>query len=192
MVFVLVIGDFHIPHRANAIPEAFAEKLMPGKIQHILCTGNLVTRDTFDYLKTLASDVHVVAGDFDEITYPEEKIVTIGDFKIGLCHGHKIVPWGDVRSQLMFEANTVEGCLLLNPGSATGAYSPIQPEVHPSFALMDIQLLNLFNEYLNYILTAVFACREQKSKSSFTDSSTQNFKWKKLSIQSHSNAICSG
>ena len=71
---------------------------VPGKIQHILCTGNLVTRDTFDYLKTLASDVHVVAGDFDEGTYPEEKTVTIGDFKIGLCHGHKVVPWGDHES----------------------------------------------------------------------------------------------
>lgn len=40
---------------------------VPGKIQHILCTGNLVTRDTYDYLKTIASDVHVVKGDFDEV-----------------------------------------------------------------------------------------------------------------------------
>lgn len=40
---------------------------MPGKIQHILCTGNLCTKESFDYLKTLASDVHVVRGDFDEV-----------------------------------------------------------------------------------------------------------------------------
>ena len=41
---------------------------VPGKIQHILCTGNLCSKETFDYLKTLASDVHVVKGDFDDVS----------------------------------------------------------------------------------------------------------------------------
>ena len=41
---------------------------VPGKIQHILCTGNLCTKETFDYLKTLASDVHIVKGDFDDVS----------------------------------------------------------------------------------------------------------------------------
>lgn len=41
---------------------------VPGKIQHILCTGNLVTKETFDYLKTLANDVHIVKGDFDDVS----------------------------------------------------------------------------------------------------------------------------
>ena len=40
---------------------------MPGKIQHIVCTGNLTSKEMHDYLKTLASDVHVVKGDFDEV-----------------------------------------------------------------------------------------------------------------------------
>ncbi len=40
---------------------------VPGKIQHILCTGNLCSKETMDYLKTLASDVHVTKGDFDEV-----------------------------------------------------------------------------------------------------------------------------
>lgn len=40
---------------------------MPGKIQHILCTGNLCTKESYDYLKTLAGDVHIVRGDFDEV-----------------------------------------------------------------------------------------------------------------------------
>jgi len=66
---VLVIGDLHIPHRANVIPPRFKKLLVPGKIQHILCTGNLVSKDSFDYLKTLASDVHVVKGDFDEVGF---------------------------------------------------------------------------------------------------------------------------
>ena len=40
---------------------------VPGKIQHVLSTGNLCSKETHDYLKTLASDVHVVKGDFDEV-----------------------------------------------------------------------------------------------------------------------------
>ncbi len=40
---------------------------VPGKIQSVISTGNLCTRETYDYLKTIASDVHVVRGDFDEV-----------------------------------------------------------------------------------------------------------------------------
>lgn len=40
---------------------------VPGKIQHILCTGNVCTKEGYEYLKSLASDVHVVKGEFDEV-----------------------------------------------------------------------------------------------------------------------------
>ncbi|XP_065830934.1 vacuolar protein sorting-associated protein 29 [Oscarella lobularis] len=157
MVLVLVIGDLHIPHRSNSLPPKFKKLLVPGKIQHILCTGNLCTKESFDYLKTLASDVHIVRGDFDENTsWPEQKVVTVGQFRIGLCHGHQIVPWGDVESlglvqrQLdvdiliyghthKFEAFDREGKFYINPGSATGAYNALQSSLVPSFVLMDIQ-----------------------------------------------------
>ena len=75
-------------------------------------------------------------------TYPEQKVVTVGQFKIGLCHGHQIVPWGDpetlaaLQRQLgvdilitghthKFEAYEHDGKFFINPGSATGAYNPI-------------------------------------------------------------------
>ena len=46
--------------------------------------GNLCTKETFDYLKTLANDVHVVKGDFDDNNaYPDQKVVTVGQFRIG-------------------------------------------------------------------------------------------------------------
>lgn len=41
----LVVGDCHIPHRASGIPEKFKRMLVPSKMQHVLCTGNLVTKD---------------------------------------------------------------------------------------------------------------------------------------------------
>ena len=42
---VLLIGDIHIPHRANALPEKFREMLIPNKINHVIATGNLGSRE---------------------------------------------------------------------------------------------------------------------------------------------------
>eukprot|EP00298_Acanthocystis_sp_HF-20_P025822 c3816_g1_i1.p1 GENE.c3816_g1_i1~~c3816_g1_i1.p1 ORF type:complete len:193 (+),score=42.38 c3816_g1_i1:50-628(+) len=158
MVLVLVIGDLHIPHRAAEIDPKFKRLLVPDKIQHVISTGNLCTKETFDYLKSISSDVHVVRGDFDEdSTYPDMKVVRIGDFKIGVIHGHQLVPWGDPESlatvQRMldcdilinghtheFKAYEYESKLFINPGSATGADSTTTTgEIIPSFILMDIQ-----------------------------------------------------
>merc|ERR1712136_229617 len=156
-MLVLVIGDFHIPHRCNAMHAKFKKLLVPGKIQHILCTGNLCTKETFDYLKTLANDVHVVRGDFDEnSSYPEQKVVTVGQFRIGVCHGHQVVPWGDLESLSLvcrqldvdilisghthkFEAYEHEGKFFINPGSVTGAWNALESDTTPSFVLLDIQ-----------------------------------------------------
>ncbi|XP_042636535.1 vacuolar protein sorting-associated protein 29 [Orycteropus afer afer] len=154
---VLVLGDLHIPHRCNSLPAKFKKLLVPGKIQHILCTGNLCTKESYDYLKTLAGDVHIVRGDFDEnLNYPEQKVVTVGQFKIGLIHGHQVIPWGDMASLALlqrqfdvdilisghthkFEAFEHENKFYINPGSATGAYNALETNIIPSFVLMDIQ-----------------------------------------------------
>ena len=40
------------------------------------------------------------------LSYPEQKVVTVGQFKIGLCHGHQIVPWGDPESLSMVRQGT--------------------------------------------------------------------------------------
>lgn len=115
-------------------------------------------------------------------------MVTVGQFKIGLIHGHQVVPWGDhdalatvsweiktvlndygfvirtlfmikefpsgfltmfndvplfqIRRQLdvdvmisghthKLEAYEKEGKFYINPGSVTGAYSPLERFVNP-------------------------------------------------------------
>lgn len=156
-----MLGDFHIPFRSSSLPAKFKKLLVPGRIHHILCTGNLCTKDSFDYLKTLANDVHIVRGDFDEnFNYPEQKVVTVGQFRIGLSHGHQVVPWGDpealalIQRQLdvdilisghthKFEAYEHENKFYINPGSATGAYNPLDSDVIPSFVLLDIQSISV-------------------------------------------------
>jgi vacuolar protein sorting-associated protein 29 len=67
IMLVLVIGDLHIPHRTHDLPAKFKKLLLPGKIQQILCTGNVCDRETYEWLRTVSSDVQVVKGDYDEV-----------------------------------------------------------------------------------------------------------------------------
>ena len=106
----------------------------------------------------LAPNVHVVRGEFDDdnMMFPESKVIQIGQFKIGIIHGHQIVPWGDSHSLAMIqrqldvdilitghthqnEVNEYEGKWFINPGSITGAYSTITCDVTASFILLAIQ-----------------------------------------------------
>ncbi len=162
---VLVLGDLHMPHRAASIHEKFGKMLVPNKMQHVICTGNLCTREQHDFLRTLAPSVHIVRGDMDEVSgLPEDKVVTIGQFKIGICHGHQIVPWGDNESLAILArkldvdilvtghthvnaTNEYEGRWFINPGSITGSYCGYTPVVKPSFICMSIQ----GNKVTNYV-----------------------------------------
>ncbi len=42
------------------------------------------------------------------------------------------------EATLSVQADCIEGRLLINPGSATGAFNSLHDEVVPSFVLMDI------------------------------------------------------
>jgi len=155
----LVLGDIHVPARKPEIPPKFKELLALGKMQHILCTGNIGSKAIEEYLRTLSTSVTIVKGDQDTgqafADLYESKVIKIGDFRIGLCHGHQVVPWGDkdalatLQRQLdvdilitghthVPEATIINGKFFLNPGSLTGAYSPFTSECHPSFILMAI------------------------------------------------------
>ncbi|KAI8053891.1 Metallo-dependent phosphatase-like protein [Syncephalis plumigaleata] len=157
MVLVLVIGDLHIPQRSSALPPKFSKLLVPGKIQQILCTGNVCDRSTYDQLRTVALDLHVVKGDMDEASFPLTKVIQHGALRIGLVHGHQMQPWGDHAVLAMaaremdvdvlisghthqVEATERDGRFYINPGSATGALATCSgEEAIPSFILMDVQ-----------------------------------------------------
>ncbi|OJA15439.1 hypothetical protein AZE42_02197 [Rhizopogon vesiculosus] len=158
MVLVLIIGDLHIPHRAHDLPAKFRKLLVPGKIQQILCTGNVCDRETYDYLRSIAGDVYVVRGDFDEsASFPPSTTIVHAPIRIGVIHGHQCVPTGDldalsaIARQMdvdvlvsghthTFQAIAYGGRFFVNPGSATGAWTGLYDgETTPSFALMDIQ-----------------------------------------------------
>ncbi|BGO93683.1 hypothetical protein NBRC10512_006564 [Rhodotorula toruloides] len=143
-MLVLVIGDLHIPNRAHDLPAKFKKLLVPGKIGQILSTGNTTDQETWDYLRSVAPDVRGVRGDWDEpsASLPPSMVVQHGPLRIGVIHGHQVVPFGDAEilaatarkmdvdvlisgGTHRFEAFESDGRFFLNPGSATGAFSPL-------------------------------------------------------------------
>ena len=97
-----MIGDIHIPQRASAIADSFKELLLPNKMQYVISPGNIGSKEVQEWLESLASaksQMHAVKGEFDDFAnFPETKVVTIGNVKIGIIHGHQITPWGDLEA----------------------------------------------------------------------------------------------
>jgi len=157
-MLILVIGDLHIPHRAYAIPQVFKDSLSTGKIHQILCTGNLCTKSEHEMLRKFCSDIQMVRGEFDEddVTEAETVQVTVGSFRIGLASSYTIIPSND-KERLAAKARELDVDILvfgggqsagmfkldnrlyLNPGSATGAFSPENMNPRPSFILINVQ-----------------------------------------------------
>ena len=150
---VLVVGDMFVPQRAPDIDPQFKSILIPNKLQHVLSLGNIGSRESYDWLRSLSNDFHSVKGDYDLDDMPEKKVVTIGEFKIGMIHGHQILPWGDTESlscearqldcDIFISGNThqigvkiLDNKLYLNPGSISGAFSDMIADPSPSFILM--------------------------------------------------------
>ena len=153
---VLVVGDMFVPQRSQDIDPQFKTILIPNKLQHVLSLGNIGSRESYDWLKSLSNDFHSVKGDFDEGDMPDKKVVTIGEFKIGMIHGHQILPCGNTESlsaiqreldcDILLSGNThevnvkvLDNKLYINPGSISGAFSNCVADPSPSFVLMVLQ-----------------------------------------------------
>ena len=160
---VLLLGDFHIPFKRPSIPPVFRELLNTDKIKRVLCTGNVCCDDVIDELRQISPNIHIVRGDMDgnitSMDLPETAVVHVGQFKIGLIHGHQILPWGNhqamaeiqrkLDADILVSGHTHRneifqscGKFFVNPGSITGASADVaSPGVGsmPAFMLMAIQ-----------------------------------------------------
>ena len=154
---VLLEGDMLVPQRIPDISDHFKSLLSPNKINHVLCLGNMGSKESYDWLKSLSNDFHCVKGDYDlDESLPEQKMIQIGEFKIGIIHGHQVLPSGDIDSlsniQRQLGCNilvsgythelsikTKDNVLYINPGSISGAFSPSIKENSPSFILLALQ-----------------------------------------------------
>lgn len=157
-MLILIIGDFYIPFKSSDIPQIFRDQLQPGRVNHILCTGNLCLKAELDYLRTICPEITIVKGELDEpgISNSEEEVLTIGGLKIGLISSYSIFPLTDnsklALKQRELDVNILvhggshkatgyvyEGCLYLDPGSATGVPSDITKDSVPSFIILNVQ-----------------------------------------------------
>ena len=153
---VLVLSDILIPFKSPDVDAQFKSILVPNKINHLLCLGNIGNQDTLYWLQNLTPDFQPIRGEFDiEQKYPEKKTVEIGSFKIGMLHGHQILPAGNIEAlsniQRELDCDVLlsgfthkynisinESKLFINPGSLTGCLSPMMEDFVPSFILMAI------------------------------------------------------
>lgn len=119
----MLLGDHHIPTRATSIPDQFQRMLIPNKMQHVLCTGNIGSVEEYNRLVKLVGSslsVHCVSGDYDFASsttpsnsannsssattgsamppFPETRVLQLGSFRVGIIGGHQIAPLGDLGS----------------------------------------------------------------------------------------------
>jgi len=170
MTKILLIGDTHIPSRASRIPPKIESHIISEKYSLILCTGDLVIKDVL-LLFNHIGEVKVVKGNMDYLPLPEIEVISLGNIKIGLIHGHQVYPRGDIAKLANIAAKLkvnvlVSGhthvpsvkkvtipsreILLLNPGSATGVWSGGGGSLIPSF--MELSLIGSLIRITHYEL----------------------------------------
>ena len=154
---ILVIGDFWIPDKAADVPKKFYELLRPGRITKIICTGNLQNEETYDWLRTITTELIVTKGEGDKFpkVVDEFKTISFGGIKIGVISGtslssfknEDIFNYNDELKDCIlvvygrthystFEYDKKERKLLLNPGSCTGAPDKEGNPTTPTFWLI--------------------------------------------------------
>ena len=151
---VLIIGDFHIPRRAKEIPEKILEFLGSEKLDLILCTGDLIVPKVIYEIEKFGP-VKLVSGNMDfQSMAPDKHILNIQGWKIALIHGDVVHPRGNVKKLISIAYNLdvnilISGhthadmvkfrdkVLLLNPGSATAAWSFVSSNLS-SFIILEI------------------------------------------------------
>jgi hypothetical protein len=81
--------QFHPSPFARATPCHVEQR--PRKEFDLGNNGGGQWQEIHDYLKSLCGDVHITRGEYDDDSrYPETKQLTIGAFKLGICHGHQV------------------------------------------------------------------------------------------------------
>ncbi|MEZ0393649.1 MAG: metallophosphoesterase [Desulfurococcaceae archaeon] len=153
----LVIGDTHIPDRAEAVPRGLEALASGEQWDLVLFTGDFTGREVLDWVKGLGRSVLYVRGNMDYLPLPRTAKVEVGGLRIGLHHGDGVHPRGN-PAQLERIARGMEvdvlvtghthspfvttgpsgRVLLLNPGSLTGAWGGGGGSMRPSLMVLEI------------------------------------------------------
>ncbi|MGC9180974.1 YfcE family phosphodiesterase [Thermogladius sp.] len=155
---ILVIGDTHIPDRASRVPPVLLDLINRGSWDTVVFTGDLTGREVLEWVKRLSVSVYVVRGNMDYLPLPKTAVFEAGSFKMGVHHGDRVYPRGDIRQlteiavrlgvSVLFsghthspfvEVDSTGRYLHINPGSLTGVWGGGDASMTPSMA--DVEVL---------------------------------------------------
>ena len=149
-----VLGDTHVPGRVRSVPHLVFETFRERGVELILCSGDINTLSTLKELRKLAP-LYAVRGEIDFLDLPENKIIGVDGIKLGITHGHEaldemgrepaVVTAREMGVDVLVLGHThklrqevLNGLLVLNPGSATGAWAAAGVVREPSFMVLDV------------------------------------------------------
>ncbi len=148
----LIVGDFHIPARAEKISEQIIE--IGKRVNGIICTGDLTSKKVLDELKKANKNLIVVKGNCDFLNLPRYREFEVENRKIGVIHSDQfgrgnlealkefaksknlnVLIFGHTHKSLVKKE---ENLLLLNPGTATGVLLGAEVETERTYAILQI------------------------------------------------------
>lgn len=152
----MIIGDTHIPDRADRIPTQILKYIeSQSKWDIVVFTGDLTCSQVLEWVKSIGQIVYIVKGNIDYLPLPKTQIFNIHGLKIGVHHGDGVYPRGDVvklsalanrlGTDVLITGHTHSDfvktssdkrALLINPGSLTGVWGGGGGSYIPSFMVL--------------------------------------------------------
>jgi putative phosphoesterase len=159
MTYILLIGDTHIPDRADKIPDKLLEIIESGKPWDIaVFTGDFVGENIYRWFLGLGRKTYVVRGNMDYLPLPKTQVFEVNNLRIGVHHGDGVYPRGDTRGltriakelgvKILFSGHThtpfikyglTNEILLVNPGSLTGVWGGGGGSMRPSMMILEFR-----------------------------------------------------
>ncbi len=157
MTTILVIGDTHIPDRAEMVPDKLRDIIMDGRPWNIVVfTGDFTGKNIYDWVMGIGRKVYAVMGNMDYLPLPKTVKFALDSLPVGVHHGDGIYPRGNTRGltriastlgvRVLFNGHThdpfiktsMDGRILfINPGSLTGVWSGGGGLLKPSMMILE-------------------------------------------------------
>ncbi|MET1160026.1 MAG: YfcE family phosphodiesterase [Thermoprotei archaeon] len=157
-MYILVIGDTHIPDRADRIPSQLLEAIESGKPWDIaVFTGDFTGKEVLEWFKKLGREIHYVTGNMDYLPLPRTRVFNADNIRFGVHHGDGVYPRGNpvgltrIASSLgvdvlltghthspFIKHGTTRNILLVNPGSLTGVWGGGGGSMKPSMMIIEV------------------------------------------------------
>ncbi|MDN5366873.1 MAG: hypothetical protein PWQ11_284 [Candidatus Diapherotrites archaeon] len=151
----LILGDTHVPERAEKIPE-WVRKVVEGKkYDVILFTGDATEYSVLHFLERHGK-TYAVRGNMDFLELPRFHIIDAEEHRIFLFHSTEVRPRGDPEqiweygktagADIVVFGHThkrdvydYKGILFINPGTATGAWGGATQGEPESLAVLELE-----------------------------------------------------